>query len=421
MDTTDLLSMSLDDILKAKKQQAAAASKTKPKPKAKQPAVPRKQGGGVVSKPPQRQRPPRGNDNVDRRTGRSDMVGKWQHDLHPAGSGGGGGGGAGPARRAGGRQERRQAAAPYSAARNGGAPKSSILSRLGTQRDTKKVFGTQVGFSNLNHDVDLEDIKEVAATVGQVNDVEMQYDSTGRSEGKAIVTYARYLDAQEAVASLHLRTLDGTPMQVKMLGPVGGARVPAAVSGGGGGAGRSQFVAEEPRARGRGSAGFSFSALEREGIVKASNGGARAGTGGSVMKGRGFSGHKYDTLVRDDEEEYEAAISCNQRISHFNVMKGRGFSGHKYDALVRDDEEEYEAAIQESAARAARGDPAYTRSRPGKDGGGGGGTTGGGSAGEGEGEGGGQGGAPQRRRGHRGQDGRGHGRLLQEAGVVGAT
>jgi RNA recognition motif-containing protein len=48
-----------------------------------------------------------------------------------------------------------------------------------------------------------------------VNDVEMKYDRTGRSEGTAIVTYARFLDAQDAVTNLHLRTLDGTTMKVR--------------------------------------------------------------------------------------------------------------------------------------------------------------------------------------------------------------
>eukprot|EP00611_Tribonema_gayanum_P029025 TRINITY_DN765_c0_g1_i2.p4 TRINITY_DN765_c0_g1~~TRINITY_DN765_c0_g1_i2.p4 ORF type:complete len:176 (-),score=69.60 TRINITY_DN765_c0_g1_i2:3616-4143(-) len=65
----------------------------------------------------------------------------------------------------------------------------------------------------------------------QVRHVEMQYDKHGAPEGRAVVTFKSFALAEKAVDNLHLCTLDGVPMQVKMLGPIGGAQLaPAAAA-----------------------------------------------------------------------------------------------------------------------------------------------------------------------------------------------
>ncbi|KAG5183691.1 hypothetical protein JKP88DRAFT_220113 [Tribonema minus] len=93
-------------------------------------------------------------------------------------------------------------------------------------------------FSNLPLNLEANEIYDVATTVGattvrdtSVRHVEMQYDKHGAPEGRAVVTFKSFALAEKAVDNLHLCTLDGVPMQVKMLGPIGGAQLaPAAAA-----------------------------------------------------------------------------------------------------------------------------------------------------------------------------------------------
>ncbi|CAM9764719.1 unnamed protein product [Chrysoparadoxa australica] len=150
--------------------------------------------------------------------------------------------GAGPMRtRAAARQTRRTAAAPYSSSARVGKT-SSIMSRLGGKVSEG---GYNVFVSNLNYDVLDSDVEELFGAVGTLSGCVMHYDSAGRTLGKATVTYSKFTDAEEAVRRFHRRTLDDTPMEVKLEAKAGGRPVKAAapssaragrgVSGGAGG------------------------------------------------------------------------------------------------------------------------------------------------------------------------------------------
>lgn len=66
---------------------------------------------------------------------------------------------------------------------------------------------------------------------------QIEYDHTGRSNGRALVIFKRQEDAESAVAQFHKRTLDGAPMHVEIIeGPAPEARG-AVVRGRGGGSG----------------------------------------------------------------------------------------------------------------------------------------------------------------------------------------
>ncbi|CAN0440578.1 unnamed protein product, partial [Hapterophycus canaliculatus] len=45
---------------------------------------------------------------------------------------------------------------------------------------------------------------------------QIEYDHTGRSNGRALVIFKRQEDAESAVAQFHKRTLDGAPMHVEI-------------------------------------------------------------------------------------------------------------------------------------------------------------------------------------------------------------
>lgn len=49
--------------------------------------------------------------------------------------------------------------------------------------------------------------------------VQIDYDRTGRSNGRATVVFKREEDAESAVSQFHKRTLDGAPMHVEIVDP----------------------------------------------------------------------------------------------------------------------------------------------------------------------------------------------------------
>jgi len=164
---------------------------------------------------------------------------------------------------------------------------------------TGQVFGFQVSFSNLNSDVDVDDIKEVAQTAGQVNHVQME----GRR--RAVVTYARFLDAKNAVETLHMRTLDGTPMQVVLIsndrGVNNGSDMLEPSS--------SDYRTARARRTNAPSSGlplskFSAMSLEREGALKPII------PSSELAKGRGF---KDGSWREKDEIDIAGEISRNGR------------------------------------------------------------------------------------------------------------
>ena len=84
---------------------------------------------------------------------------------------------------------------------------SQIFDRIGTVERNK---GTSITFQNLSYDISVSDIRQLCATVGEVNDVKFEDKST------SVVWFARRSDAESAVNKFSDLTLDGRPLSVTM-------------------------------------------------------------------------------------------------------------------------------------------------------------------------------------------------------------
>eukprot|EP01098_Paradermamoeba_levis_P008018 TRINITY_DN3340_c0_g1_i1.p1 TRINITY_DN3340_c0_g1~~TRINITY_DN3340_c0_g1_i1.p1 ORF type:complete len:332 (+),score=66.53 TRINITY_DN3340_c0_g1_i1:28-1023(+) len=104
------------------------------------------------------------------------------------------------------------------------ASRSRLLKRLGvlpnsqtTTTTTKgaNVSGTnRVKISNLHYEVTDEELKSLFSSVGKVEKLNIQYDSSGRSNGIAFITYSSAKDAQSAIKQFNAVKLFGQPIIV---------------------------------------------------------------------------------------------------------------------------------------------------------------------------------------------------------------
>ncbi|CAN0040767.1 unnamed protein product, partial [Choristocarpus tenellus] len=121
-------------------------------------------------------------------------------------------GGVGPVRRMGVGRVARRSTAPYDRRELPPRSSDSILDRLGD-----KVGSTAIRVSNLNYDVMEEDVRELFQHVGKIEQCEVKFDKSGRSEGEATLLFGSRALAEKAVSQFNNRTLDQTPMHVEIL------------------------------------------------------------------------------------------------------------------------------------------------------------------------------------------------------------
>jgi len=90
--------------------------------------------------------------------------------------------------------------------------------------------GTRLLITNLAFNVLNEDLKDLFEQVGDVKKVNVHFDKSGRSLGKATVVFSRRNDAVTALKKFNNVSLDDSPMKIELVGTNVG-------SGGGGGGG----------------------------------------------------------------------------------------------------------------------------------------------------------------------------------------
>ena len=96
-------------------------------------------------------------------------------------------------------------------------------------------MGTRLYIGNLSYDTTEQELQELFAQVGPVNEISLPTDrDTGRVRGFAFVEMANETDAQEAI-----RRFNGSSLRNRQIN-VNEAR-PREERGGGGGAGRSSY------------------------------------------------------------------------------------------------------------------------------------------------------------------------------------
>ncbi|CAM9749546.1 unnamed protein product, partial [Phaeothamnion confervicola] len=183
-------------------------------------------------------------------------------------------------------RQARAAVAPYAQEPR----KPSVFLRLGA----KAVEGTKVSISNLNFDVMQNDLEDLFNELGEVLDLKVKYDRSGRSLGEAVVTFAQRNDAVKAVRELHMRTLDDTPMHLKLLGA--GNEAHANGSGGGVGGNRARGYSDAADDRQSRPSGANV----REGIFGTAIAGGGGGDGGGGRGNGGRGGGGAHTRPSDD-------------------------------------------------------------------------------------------------------------------------
>jgi len=109
--------------------------------------------------------------------------------------------------------------------------------------------GTKVAIDNLEYSVSEDNLKEIFEAVGQLKNVTIHYDKSGRSEGTGEITFVRREDAQTAIRKYNRVEVDGKAIRLSNLGS--NLQIPAQRTrgrgnrnqsrggGGGGGGGRS--------------------------------------------------------------------------------------------------------------------------------------------------------------------------------------
>ncbi len=261
VDSENYLSLSLDDLIKAKKKgggkRGSGPERNGRKEKdgdmtgtGKTLGRGRGRGGGGGGA----RKGARGRREAFNTTDPGDVDGEWKHDMYDGpvlgvnekkssgpvrGKGGRGGGRVG-------RTARTATTAPYQVKRG---TDGGILSRLGDKSTVPK--GTPVTVSRLNHDVEESEVIELFSTVGTVVDVSMQYDRNGRSMGVAVVTFEDPVNAGRAVERFHSRTLDRIPMSVTLGRSTGSSQAAAAAMASGKvGASKDGQQTRQPRMRG---------------------------------------------------------------------------------------------------------------------------------------------------------------------------
>eukprot|EP01132_Coremiostelium_polycephalum_P003154 gene3154-3947_t len=74
--------------------------------------------------------------------------------------------------------------------------------------------GSTLKLSNLHHDISEGDINLLMSKIGEVKNVKINYDRTGRSEGTGSVVFVRHKDAMAAKEQFHNVQLDGFPLHI---------------------------------------------------------------------------------------------------------------------------------------------------------------------------------------------------------------
>jgi len=135
---------------------------------------------------------------------------------------------------------------------------------VGLKGSAKLVIG------NLDYGVSEADLRELFGEFGQIIDATINYDISGRSLGKADLTFARRSSAQAAITKYSGVPLDGRPMDIQWATPTGlsattpvprvlnrlsGGRVGKARGGGGMSASRGQGRGGRGAGGGRGGRG----------------------------------------------------------------------------------------------------------------------------------------------------------------------
>jgi len=85
---------------------------------------------------------------------------------------------------------------------------------------TPMIIGTKIEINKLRYDVLEEELKELMQKVGDVENVEIFYDESGRSIGKAEVVFRAHSQAERAVTEYHGASIDEQAMEIKILGQV---------------------------------------------------------------------------------------------------------------------------------------------------------------------------------------------------------
>ncbi|KAI8976542.1 hypothetical protein BDB01DRAFT_803331 [Pilobolus umbonatus] len=95
---------------------------------------------------------------------------------------------------------------------------SSILSRLGTRNNdsSPRPHSVDILVENLHYNVTEPDIKELFATVGDVQKAFIIFDRSGRSTGVAKVKFNQLSDAEKAIEKYNNVEFDGQPMHIKL-------------------------------------------------------------------------------------------------------------------------------------------------------------------------------------------------------------
>ncbi|CAN0311377.1 unnamed protein product, partial [Discosporangium mesarthrocarpum] len=235
-------------------------------------------------------------------------------------------GGIGPVRRAGVARVARRTTAPYDMGVS--RTSESILDRLG-----ERVTPVAIRVSNLNYDVMEEDIRELFQHVGKIEQCNVKFDKSGRSEGEATIVFGSRELAEQAVSQFNNRTLDQTPMVVELLESYGRPRSGSDIKGG-------QFHRGSGRRDGP-SAGIFANESEGNGFISRGNLGANSfpmrpytngnshgatggDSGGPVGRPNirsGIFGTALDSQVHDDSGNF------SEDIGGFNNSSAGGYGG----------------------------------------------------------------------------------------------
>ena len=147
-------------------------------------------------------------------------------------------------------------------------------------------MGTKLYVGNLSFNTTENDLQDLFATVGPVQEVLLMQDRvTGKSRGFGFVTMTTDGDAQNAVSQFHGKTIDGRALTVNE------AR-PREERGGGGGGGRSYGGGGGGGYGGGGGGGYSGGGGGYGGGGYGGGGGSRGGDRGGYGGGGGRGGDR---------------------------------------------------------------------------------------------------------------------------------
>jgi len=88
---------------------------------------------------------------------------------------------------------------------------TGILNRIGR---TTLETNTKIFVDNLDYNVTNSELQELMEAVGDVKMANISYDKSGRSQGRATVTFTKRLDAQNAIKKYNGVELDGKKLEV---------------------------------------------------------------------------------------------------------------------------------------------------------------------------------------------------------------